>query len=568
MPPILRRYVNDAFFAWGIPVLWLVVTVSLVSPVAEFPLNDDWVYAKQVEYALDGQYPGHPFAAAISIAHAYFGAAFALLFGYSFSALRLSTLFSAVVTGWAVFASTRELGCRRSVAALATCTVLANPWFLNLSYTFMTDVPFVCTIVLSTFFYLRAIRTGHTSDLMWGGAFGALSTLTRQFGVMTFVTMVLVALVYRKRFKTPWTMQHALSFAAPWMWGAILGVGAMLLQNSEYEHMNVFGQTSMYIKFHMAWRMVLIVLLYAGLFVLPLVVGRWISVSTRREKLAVWQWLVIATYVILTWVYVSGVASNSFPLLANMVRDVGFGPLTLRGAYANISEWSPVTYGLSWRWGVTIAGYACGAILLVDFARRGWLGQWLRGKSGHRRPVLEVRGAQRMYLAVLAFLIAAAHYNPLLPIYFDRYLLPLVPLAAIFVAAGFARRAGYAALLPAAACCLAVYAFSLACLQDYMAWNRARWRGIDRLQREFGATVDQIDGGYEFNGMYTSDEFMRLHNTTSFQAQGDKGWWILDDEYAIAFMPRGGMEVIGEETYVSWLDGEEHDLLLLRRNPE
>jgi hypothetical protein len=107
--------------------------------------------------------------------------------------------------------------------------------------------------------------------------------------------------------------------------------------------------------------------------------------------------------------------------------------------------------------------------------------------------------------------------------------------------------------------------FSACSVQDYLAWNRARWVAVDRLTDRYGADPLQIDGGYEYNGLHTSDVFMKRNNTSDFRNQGPLAWWVLDDTYAISFLPRAGYQELDRVTYFSALGMERRDLLILRK---
>ena len=118
-----------------------------------------------------------------------------------------------------------------------------------------------------------------------------------------------------------------------------------------------------------------------------------------------------------------------------------------------------------------------------------------------------------------------------------------------------------AVLVPAAA----LYAFSLASVQDYLAWNRARWGAIAELHEKYGATNEQIDGGYEFNGMFTSEKFRAQHPDKPFDYSGERPWWVLDGAYAVSFLPRDGYETLSEVPYQSWIGRTDARLLILKR---
>ena len=122
----------------------MLITVALVPPRGDFPLNDDWIYAKTVEGILEtGTYEANPYGDPTLIAQAYWGALFCDLFGYSYPVLRVSTLVLCLLGAWAAAHCARACGLPYGAALLSGGIFIANPFVLNLSYTFMTDVPFL-----------------------------------------------------------------------------------------------------------------------------------------------------------------------------------------------------------------------------------------------------------------------------------------------------------------------------------------------------------------------------------------------------------------------------------------
>jgi hypothetical protein len=129
-----------------------------------------------------------------------------------------------------------------------------------------------------------------------------------------------------------------------------------------------------------------------------------------------------------------------------------------------------------------------------------------------------------------------------------------------------------------------MYLFSVVALQDYLAWNRARWAALGRLQAEYNAPLDQINGGYEFNGWYHSDRFVEESRATHKKVFGPHGWWIAGDEYSImgagrpgdANVPPGAVvrmplgerkkyNVLSTQPYFTWLGMQRREILLLKR---
>jgi hypothetical protein len=135
-----------------------LVTGLLVSPVGDFLLNDDWIFAKAVERLLQhGSYRGHEYLNATFVAQAYWGALFCKVFGFSFTTLRVSTLVLWTLTAWSASLCALSLGLSRTLALGFGALVQTNAIVLSLSYSFMTDIPFLFATTFSGFFFPASI---------------------------------------------------------------------------------------------------------------------------------------------------------------------------------------------------------------------------------------------------------------------------------------------------------------------------------------------------------------------------------------------------------------------------
>ena len=146
------RWTNWIFVVVLIVGIWILAAV-LINPRGEFPLNDDWCYAAAVKALREGE--GLKLQGCNStniIAQVVWGALFCLPFGFSFTALRISTLTLGVVGVLARYGLLREIDADRETALFGALVLAFNPLYLGLSYTFMPDVPFVAVSVLSFYF--------------------------------------------------------------------------------------------------------------------------------------------------------------------------------------------------------------------------------------------------------------------------------------------------------------------------------------------------------------------------------------------------------------------------------
>ena len=173
-------------------LLALVAMVSLfglaslwVGPRANVPLIDDWVYAWSVEHFLQaGRLRVLEFSAVYPIAQIVWGALFAWVAGFSFGALRCSTLVLSTLGCWAVYLTLREMECRPSTSLLAACALALDPVYFALSFSFMTDVPFVSLAAIATYFYVSAVRRDRTARLWVAGLFTIAAFLVRPLAII------------------------------------------------------------------------------------------------------------------------------------------------------------------------------------------------------------------------------------------------------------------------------------------------------------------------------------------------------------------------------------------------
>jgi hypothetical protein len=148
---------------------------------------------------------------------------------------------------------------------------------------------------------------------------------------------------------------------------------------------------------------------------------------------------------------------------------------------------------------------------------------------------------------------------------FDRYFLPLVPLAIVLALwAGRGLRLSPALVLPAL---LAIALFSLAGTQDWLAYNRLRWQ-LGRELMAQGVPLRQLDAGMEWDGWRLYEE---TRGAQVAPGTPDAPIWVrdiapaIDSTYVIAFSSLPGYEVRQRREYPSWLHNEPVYLYLLER---
>lgn len=505
----------------ALAAIWLL-TISIVPPRGDFPLNDDWIYAKVVQHLADtGEFQSNPYADPTFIAQAYWGAAFVKLFGFSFDTLRLSTLVLGLVAIWSVCWCAIEAGLSRRWAFFCGLTLLVNPIMLNLSYTFMTDVPFVACFGLAVAAFTRAHRTGRLRWIWYANAFAVCAFFVRQFGVLIPLAFAVAILLQPNRANRTPRAHFTAALLLPWIAAGILlrtlpvageGIGAWdwsLLGATWADRglvVATFGATA---------------LLYLALFVAPiLAVGlRDQTKSPVPRRFVKRRIPVLIIALVLGWLAFQSPYDRP-PKLGNVLYDLGVGALLIPWSLKDRFPDTPARMGpVSWTI-ITLILLPGAALLLSQLTAIVY--------RAVRRPFTR-GGAENGAELFLALLTAACVIVLILPpvlARFDRYfLMAQVPLG-VLLAMLISRRLRFDPSRWDYALPILIYLFSVLALQDYLAWTRARWTALETLRTEFNAPLDEINGGYEFNGWYHSDQFVEQSRERGAKVFGPRGWWI------------------------------------------
>ena len=146
-----------------------ILCYGIVRPFAEMGIDDDWSYVKSAQVlAQTGHIVYNGWAAPMLGWQLYCGALFVKLFGFSFTAVRLSTLIEATATAFLLERSMVWAGINEWNATLATMTFVLSPLYVPLTFTFMTDVSGVLCIVLCLYLCLRALwAKSQISTIVW-----------------------------------------------------------------------------------------------------------------------------------------------------------------------------------------------------------------------------------------------------------------------------------------------------------------------------------------------------------------------------------------------------------------
>jgi Dolichyl-phosphate-mannose-protein mannosyltransferase len=181
--------------AAGVLALLFYFPALLIYPLSNLPFHDDWTYAWSVEHLLQtGQLQILDWSVHYPLTQILWGALFCLPFGFSFSALRLSTVVLAWFGTLALYGTLREFGRSQHESLIATFVLVANPVFFVLTFSFMTDVHFVSLSNIAFFFIVRGLCRRKPVELWLGCTFTAFAFFTRQIAIAIPASLLLYLL--------------------------------------------------------------------------------------------------------------------------------------------------------------------------------------------------------------------------------------------------------------------------------------------------------------------------------------------------------------------------------------
>ena len=169
--------------------LWLLFlwffTAWAVNFVGDFPLNDDWAYARNVWHLSEAQtLYFDPWPAQTLIAQTVWGAAFAQIFGFSFTVLRFSTLVAGAIGLHYWYRHWIVAGAKVSTSIFLTLVLIFNPFYFTLSYSFMTEVPFLAATLAAFYHFGQFFRTNKPFYYAIGIFASIVAILIRQHGIL------------------------------------------------------------------------------------------------------------------------------------------------------------------------------------------------------------------------------------------------------------------------------------------------------------------------------------------------------------------------------------------------
>ncbi|MBY0280331.1 glycosyltransferase family 39 protein [Candidatus Binatia bacterium] len=515
-----------------------VVVALLLRPFQDTPFVDDWVYGWSVQRLLGGHgVEVMDWSSHANVAHVLWGALFCLPFGFSFTALRVSTWTAALLGLCGFHLLLRALGVERRHAALGTALLGANPVFFILSATFMTDVPFVVLAIWATLALVTAI-TRHDERRLWAFALLCSAAMAvRVVGVVLPIAALLALLAHGGTWaRVPRRVAIVASplafFALLAWWSAtrMVHIADLTWVPGSPTFRKRFLLESLPLLPAFLAQTVLCAAGTLGVALLPLVAA---TVQRRHLRRAARAGAVLALIVVAAWL-----CGITWPGALEPGFIWTFGEL---GATEGLVAGKPTP--------LVPASLAANvtAIALASSTLATGIG-WRRLRASESFLAWSLAG----HVGLAAFLW----------LFYDRYLLVLLPLAIPLVLRGAAPLRERTMLGGIVVLAL----MSVLGTRDHLAYNAALWRAVDGL-RARGVPVQQIDAGYVVDGWF---HFARPDEAPR-DARGERIFsWLTAPggllPWQIANRPLPGWQVVDAVPYTRFL-GRSGAIYVLRRAP-
>jgi hypothetical protein len=543
--------------------------IILVNPLGNFPLNDDWVYARAVQSILQKGYldlsTGH--TAANLFSQAYWGALFCLPFGFSFTALRFSTLTLGLVGVLATYGLLREAKANQLFSLLGTLLVALNPVYFGLSNTFMTDVPFFAVAALSLYFLISGLGRNSRAEIIVGILLSYIALLIRQLGLAIPLAFSCAYLV-----KKGLGIQNIIKALLPALLGFFIQIAyqnwleatgrispLLSMQAKDTIQTILFKNLNLGYIYRVADNTGA-ALVYLGLFTFPLIII--LFIKKLKEIPFLWQkFLTLFGFSIFFILVMRRLISQNrlMPIISdNILSAFGLGPLTLHDTYF-LRLNHPVIPGI-----LKITWIAMTAIGIIGAAILLYYLFFSLQQLFHKHQQLQATSPKFLRVLIVSSIFIYFFPLGLQKFYFmDRYLILLLPLLLMLVIVstpGISQLTLSLRSISIIFMVMLIYGgFTVGATHDYLSWNQTRWQALNSLVQESHISPRYIDGGYEFDGWYLYSR--------NYKAQTGKSWWWVDkDDYVISFGSLAGYRDLKRYPVRRWLPFGPEAIFVLQKS--
>lgn len=502
----------------------------------DFAVMDDWTYVHSAEQVAMGQgFQPSEYAQSTMVAHAYWGALFAQLFGINFTTFTAATMTLSIVTAITFYVLLRRLQFGPGLSGLGVAFLTLNPYFINLSYSFMTEITFLSLLLLSCLFYFEGLNGRGDAWLWLGSFFTGLTFLTRQFGLAVAIA-AFIWLLYARRL-TPSRL-------------VAIAMLPMLTAGVYFLWSRGFPTT------------------FSG--------------SVGREELrdlfrSPTEWAKRAGHFIYLELFLPGLLAPLFGKVRHWkliaIMSIASSALVFvlwRGKLSLVEQGQSTLNELSFYWLQPLISnptllYCIGAALTVwlfaGLVERSWPGFVALARRTRQPEPSDFLYLVGIILFVGTYLVSGG--------FLDRYWLPVLPFI-IIAGLAWARGRTIRSLAPALAILVIVSTLAVLVRLDQYDFVGAQWQAGRWLVNR-GVPYTKIENGYTWDGYFLHDEPGKRFGAGNLDINKIGRVYppklVIDPEYVIDTSQHQGYHLLKTFPFISRLDGiTTHEWLVMQRN--
>jgi hypothetical protein len=470
-------------------IVLFLLAAAATRPILEMGVDDDWSYAHIARtFASSGHVDYDGWATPILLPQLVWSALFIKLFGFSFFALRLSTMVLAVLLIPMLYRVCRNSGLAPSFAAFVVLLTALSPLVMPEAVSFMSDVPAFFLFAICFYSGVESWKAASTKAcLAWGGVValaGVLGGLDRQvYWLAPLLFLPTIAWIQRYRKAAVAGLGAAwlatvlvVMYSAAWFQAKPYALVEHNLDHWKHDAPRYLGMRMVHVGADLA--------ITAGLILLPVLVGFAVpGFKMVSRGIAV----VTLAFVLAGELVIVFPLHHKMPSIGNILSPYGIVPPGIMAIGPR-----PVILGPAIRDLLSLA-------VLLSCAGCG-LALW----RGRRSASALMWKDQATPALVLGFVFAGAYFALVLlhsadATAYDRYLIPLLPLVAVPLLRYYKMQIGprVSGLSWAALTLFALY--GIATTHDEFAAARARLTAAQTLERA-GIPRAEITAGMEYDG--------------------------------------------------------------------
>jgi hypothetical protein len=548
----------------------------LANPIGDFPVNDDWAYGWTVRNLLEtGHFQLADWTATNLLPQALWGTLFCLPFGFSFTALRLSTLILGLAGVITTYGLLSEAGASSRISLFCSLIIALNPIYFALSNSFNSDIPSFTFAVVSVYFLVRGIRLDSRGAILTGLIFTFIAILNRQSSIVILPAFGIIYLV-----RNGLTFKNFIKAFLPTLAGMLINAGYSYWLDFTKQKPLLYGfqveklmetvtngpGTIAFTYGQNVW----LFSIYVGAFLFPFLMLQFAQ-QFKKYSFLQKQLSLGLTLFLLTIGLILISKGTQMPLTGNTLVPLGLGPSSL-GDYNSLEGHRYFRVFVRGCWALlTLAGLIGTSILIQYFL--------IAIQSLLNRKKRIGQAALVLFLLISTFLYLLPIGGVSKSFWFDRYLILPLPLlmASIFILTrpffdkSNLRRSIVIFAYISLFCC---GIFTISATHDFLLQKRVHWLALDNLMRRSHVLPSQIGAGFEFNGWYHFGASLKtcnpnFHQTTVSHVDWGSFTCLWDDqnsEYTVGYTPKAGYQQQAQYQYRRWLPWRKEVLYVLRKN--